>query len=45
MNIETAEDLKKVLEEIGYSSLATAEIMKWYTSEDTSLEKVPPKDQ
>ncbi len=45
MNIETAEDLKRALEEIGYSSLATTEIMKWYTSEDMPLEKVEPKGQ
>ncbi len=31
MNIETAEDLKKALKEIGYSDKAIAEIMKWYT--------------
>jgi hypothetical protein len=31
VNIETAEDLKKVLREIGYSDKAVKEIMKWYT--------------
>jgi len=31
VNIETAEDLKKALKEIGYSDKAIAEIMKWYT--------------
>jgi hypothetical protein len=31
MNIETAEDLKKALREIGYSDKAAKEIMKWYT--------------
>ena len=45
MNIETAEDLKKALEEMGYSSLATTEIMKWYVSEDNPIEKVQPRDQ
>ena len=33
MNIETVDDLKAVLKEIGYSSKAIAEIAKWYTSE------------
>jgi hypothetical protein len=32
MNIETIDDLKTVLKEIGYSSKAIAEIAKWYTS-------------
>jgi len=31
VNIETAEDLKKALKEIGYSNKAITEIMKWYT--------------
>jgi hypothetical protein len=31
VNIETAEDLKKALREIGYSDKAVKEIMKWYT--------------
>jgi len=31
VNIETAEDVKKVLKKIGYSNKAIAEIMKWYT--------------
>jgi hypothetical protein len=33
VNIETADDLKIVLKEIGYSAKAIAEIIKWYTSE------------
>jgi hypothetical protein len=33
VNIETVDDLKTVLKEIGYSSKAIAEIAKWYTSE------------
>jgi hypothetical protein len=33
MNIETVDDLKTVLKEIGYSSRAIAEITKWYTAE------------
>ena len=32
MNIETVEDLKKALREIGYSNKAIAEIIKWYTT-------------
>jgi hypothetical protein len=31
VNIETADDLKKALKEIGYSDKAITEIMKWYT--------------
>jgi hypothetical protein len=31
VNIETAEDLKQALREIGYSNKAITEIMKWYT--------------
>jgi hypothetical protein len=31
VNIETAEDLKKALREVGYSNKAITEIMKWYT--------------
>jgi hypothetical protein len=45
VNIETAEDLKRALEEMGYSSLATTEIMKWYIAEDNPLEKVQPRGQ
>jgi hypothetical protein len=30
VNIETVEDLKKALEEMGYSNKAITEIMKWY---------------
>jgi hypothetical protein len=30
VNIETAEDLKQALREIGYSDKAITEIMKWY---------------
>jgi hypothetical protein len=33
MEIETVDDLKVVLKEIGYSSKAIAEIIKFYTSE------------
>jgi hypothetical protein len=33
MNIETVDDLKTVLEEIGYSNKAIIEILKWYNSE------------
>jgi hypothetical protein len=33
VNIETADDLRTVLKEIGYSNKAVAEIIKWYTSE------------
>jgi hypothetical protein len=33
MKIETVDDLKSVLKEIGYSSKAIAEIIKFYTSE------------
>jgi len=32
VNIETVEDLKKALKEIGYSNKAITEIMKWYTT-------------
>lgn len=32
MNIETAEDLKIALNEVGYSDNAVKEILKWYTS-------------
>jgi hypothetical protein len=33
VDIETTDDLRTVLKEIGYSSKAIAEIIKWYTSE------------
>ena len=33
MDIETMNDLRDILEEIGYSSKAIAEIIKWYTHE------------
>ena len=33
VDIETVDDLKAVLKEIGYSNKAIAEIIKWYTSE------------
>lgn len=33
MDIETVDDLRIVLKEIGYSGKAIAEIIKWYTSE------------
>ena len=32
VNIETVEDLKKALKEIGYSNKAITEILKWYTT-------------
>jgi len=32
VNIETVEDLKKALKEIGYSNKAIVEIIKWYTT-------------
>lgn len=32
MNIETVDDLRTVLKEIGYSNKAIAEIIKWYNS-------------
>ena len=32
VNIETVEDLKKALKEIGYSNKAITEIIKWYTT-------------
>jgi hypothetical protein len=33
MSIETVDDLKNVLMEIGYSNKAIMEILKWYNSE------------
>jgi hypothetical protein len=33
MDINTVDDLKTLLEEIGYSSKAITEIIKWYTAE------------
>jgi hypothetical protein len=33
VEIETIDDLRAVLKEIGYSSKAIAEILKWYNSE------------
>ena len=35
MSIETIDDLKTVLKEIGYSNKAITEILKWYNSETT----------
>ena len=35
MSIETTDDLKTVLKEIGYSNKAITEILKWYNSETT----------
>jgi hypothetical protein len=32
MSIETVDDLKTVLKEIGYSNKAIMEILKWYNS-------------
>ena len=37
MNIETLDDLKKALEEIGYSNRAIIEILKWYTTNNLLL--------
>jgi hypothetical protein len=37
MNIETVEDLKKALKEIGYSNKAITEIMKWYNTDSFPL--------
>ena len=34
LDIETTEDLKKILEEIGYSLPAIEEIVKWYATEE-----------
>ncbi len=31
MEVETVEDLKKVLKDYGYSDKAAMEILKWYT--------------
>jgi len=31
VSVETVEDLKRVLKEVGYSNKAVAEIIKWYT--------------
>jgi hypothetical protein len=33
VDIETVDDLRAVLKEIGYSNKAIAEILKWYSSE------------
>lgn len=33
MEVETVDDLRAVLKEIGYSSKAISEIIKFYTSE------------
>jgi hypothetical protein len=38
VNIETAEDLKKALKDIGYSTKAITEIMKWYNSKKSPNE-------
>jgi hypothetical protein len=32
--IDTAEDLKKILEAIGYSTSAIAEILRWYNPKE-----------
>lgn len=32
VDIETVEDLKQALKEIGYSNKAITEIIKWYTT-------------
>ena len=31
VSVETVEDLKRVLKEVGYSNKAVTEIIKWYT--------------
>ena len=43
MNIETVDDLKKALKEVGYSNNAVTEIMKWYTQKKIAPELVIPK--
>ena len=35
MKIETIEDLKAALKEVGYSNKAITEILKWYTTNCT----------
>ena len=35
MDIETVNDLRSALKEIGYSSKAIAEIIKWYNSDNS----------
>jgi len=35
MKIETIEDLKAALKEVGYSNNAITEILKWYTTNRT----------
>jgi hypothetical protein len=37
VDIETIEDLKKALEEIGYSDKAITEIINWYTTNHLPL--------
>jgi len=37
VNIETVEDLKKALKDVGYSNKAITEIMKWYTLKKPSM--------
>jgi hypothetical protein len=37
MDIETVEDLKKALTEIGYSNKAITEIIKWYITNSPSM--------
>ena len=32
MNIDTIDDLRKALKEIGYSNRAISEIIKWYST-------------
>jgi hypothetical protein len=34
MSIETVDDLRTVLKEIGYSNKAITEILKWYNSKN-----------
>jgi uncharacterized protein Smg (DUF494 family) len=37
VNIETLDDLKNALEEIGYSDRAISEILKWYETNHIAL--------
>jgi hypothetical protein len=37
MKIETFEDLRTALDEIGYSKSAIEEIVKWYSGENTVI--------
>jgi len=37
MNVETIEDLKKALQDIGYSNKAITEIIQWYTTASSPM--------